>query len=122
MMGFLQYLESCGLSGLSKGKSLQDLAKKHKVDLKHMSHQLKIGIKIESEHTKSLDVAKTIAMDHLFEDPDYYTKLEKMEKEEVNTTASDIAGVSPGEPTIVKRNGQGLLFRRKMRRKRKKRK
>jgi hypothetical protein len=37
--------------------------------------QLRVGIKIEREHTRSNAVAKEIAMDHLAEDPRYYTKL-----------------------------------------------
>jgi hypothetical protein len=42
--------------------------------------ELKKGIKIEMEHTKDKDLAREIAMDHLKEIPDYYTRLEKMEK------------------------------------------
>jgi len=37
--------------------------------------QLSIGIQIEMEHTNNLDIAKEIAIDHLTEDPKYYTKL-----------------------------------------------
>lgn len=41
--------------------------------------QLEIGIKVEMEHTTNEDIAKKIALDHLAEIPDYYTRLEKME-------------------------------------------
>ena len=41
---------------------------------------IKQGIKTELEHTKDISIAAEIAMDHLAEDPDYYNKLEKMEK------------------------------------------
>ncbi len=44
------------------------------------SKALKKGAKVEREHTKNKKVAKEIAMDHLKEFPNYYTKLEKMEK------------------------------------------
>ena len=37
--------------------------------------QLKIGIAVEFEHTNDKNVALEIAMDHLSEDPEYYTKL-----------------------------------------------
>ena len=37
--------------------------------------QLAKGVKVELEHTSSPHLAKEIAMDHLAEDPDYYTKL-----------------------------------------------
>lgn len=39
------------------------------------------GMKSELEHTSSKRIAKEIAMDHLVEDPRYYDKLEKMERE-----------------------------------------
>lgn len=42
---------------------------------------LKKGIKFELEHTSDHSLAKEIAMDHLTEDPLYYEKLEKMEKD-----------------------------------------
>ena len=42
--------------------------------------QLRIGKKIELEHTKSKKVADKIAKDHLNEYPDYYTHLVKLEK------------------------------------------
>lgn len=43
--------------------------------------QLKMGVKVEMEHTTIPEVAKEIALDHLAEIPDYYTRLEKMEKD-----------------------------------------
>lgn len=49
-------------------------------------NELKMGIEIEMEHTDDRDVAKEIAMDHLKEIPDYYTRLKKMEKETLNET------------------------------------
>ena len=39
-----------------------------------------MGIKVEMEHTKNESTAEDIAMDHLSEIPDYYTRLDKMEK------------------------------------------
>ena len=43
--------------------------------------QLKMGIEIEREHTESTEIATKIALDHLAEIPDYYTRLKKMEQE-----------------------------------------
>lgn len=37
--------------------------------------QLKMGIEVEHEHTDDDELAKKIAIDHLREDPKYYTKL-----------------------------------------------
>lgn len=42
--------------------------------------QLAIGTKHEKEHTKDAKLAMEIAMDHLAEDPQYYTKLKQIEK------------------------------------------
>lgn len=41
--------------------------------------ELKMGIEVEKEHTPDEDVVTRIALDHLAELPDYYTKLKKME-------------------------------------------
>ena len=56
------------------------LAKKHKVEPNYIEKQLEKGIKVEHEHTSKLKVARQIALAHLGEDPDYYSKLKKMEK------------------------------------------
>jgi len=39
--------------------------------------QLKIGTRVEMEHTRSKKLAREIAMDHLTEDPRYYDKLRR---------------------------------------------
>jgi hypothetical protein len=52
-------------------------------DSKFNSRQLKMGIKVELEHTNSKKIAKQIAKDHLSEIPDYYTRLKKMERTEL---------------------------------------
>jgi len=39
--------------------------------------QLRMGIKVEKEHTNSSKISKQIAKAHLMEDPKYYTKLKK---------------------------------------------
>lgn len=42
--------------------------------------ELAMGIEVEMEHTNDKAIAKEIALDHLTEDPKYYTKLKKVEK------------------------------------------
>lgn len=66
--------------GIAQGKSLKDIADKHKVSMEQIQKQLDMGMKVEMEHTKDKELAKKIAMDHLFEIPDYYSKLDKIEK------------------------------------------
>lgn len=60
--------------------SLDAIAKKHNTPLSDIKMALKKGIKVEKEHTKNATVAAEIAKDHLSERPDYYKKLEKVEK------------------------------------------
>jgi predicted ABC-type ATPase len=43
--------------------------------------QLKMGIEVELEHTNDRQVAREIALDHLAEDPRYYTKLKQVHVE-----------------------------------------
>jgi len=42
--------------------------------------QLAMGIKVEMEHTNDKKIAEKIALDHLTEDPLYYTHLDEMER------------------------------------------
>ena len=65
--------------GLAKGLSLNDIAQKHGVSVDIMVAEFKKGIAVEMEHTTDREVAKEITLDHLFEDPKYYDKLQKME-------------------------------------------
>jgi len=56
--------------GLAEGKKPEDF------DAKALAK----GQDVEMEHTDDPNVAREIAMDHLTEDPDYYEKLETIEK------------------------------------------
>lgn len=63
--------------------SLEDSAKKHKVDIEVLKKQLEKGIKVEKEHTKDEKTAEKIALAHIDERPDYYDQLAKVEKQPV---------------------------------------
>jgi hypothetical protein len=43
--------------------------------------ELSLGISVELEHTSDRKIAEEIAMDHLTEDPKYYTKLKEIHKD-----------------------------------------
>jgi hypothetical protein len=60
-------------------KTVEDIAYKHRLSPSFVKNQLVMGIKIEHEHTKDKDLATYIALQHLDEIPDYYTRLKKME-------------------------------------------
>ena len=61
------------LQGVSSKKGVT----KNDVDLE----ELKMGIEVEKEHSDNIATREKIALDHLAEIPDYYTRLAKMEKE-----------------------------------------
>ena len=77
----IQKLEGSLQEHLSGNMTAEDIAKKHDVDADTINKQVEMGIKVEHEHTKDDDEAKRIALDHLYEIPDYYTRLKKMEEE-----------------------------------------
>jgi hypothetical protein len=66
--------------GLAKGMTLNDIAEKHGVSVDILVAEFKKGIQTEMEHTTDREMAKEITMDHLFEDPKYYTKLATVEE------------------------------------------
>jgi len=66
--------------GVADGYTPELIAKKHGVPVEDILYQLAMGIKIEYEHTTDKDIARNVAMDHLIEIPDYYTRLHKMEQ------------------------------------------
>jgi hypothetical protein len=85
--------------GKSDGMSIMDLAKKHKVSLDKIKSQLQRGIEVEMEHTNSKSIAKEIAMDHIFEDPNYYVKLKKIEATEATTAGASVGQYDVPFPT-----------------------
>ena len=82
------------LTAIHLNKEYIEPADPSKVDPK----QLEMGIKVEMEHTDDPAVAKRIALQHLAEDPEYYTKLtaaglEEAEEQTVDFNLRDINGV-----------------------------
>ena len=62
--------------------------------------ELEAGVTVELEHTPDPAVAKKIALDHLTEIPDYYTRLQAMEaqaKSEAGAAAVPQQAVAPEE-------------------------
>ena len=61
----------------AKTRTPQEIAQHHKIDVDFIHSQLKMGMRVGHEHTKHEGVAREIALDHLWEDPHYYSKLDK---------------------------------------------
>jgi hypothetical protein len=82
------------------------IAKKWNLPMAKVIALVNKGAKVEQEHTKSLEKAKQIARDHIAERPDYYKKLDKMEKspiemsEEIATAGVRGLGYVTGDPGI----------------------
>jgi hypothetical protein len=88
MSGYEEIDEDKIPGGLAKGKTIIDLAKKYdekgyydptQYAKEYIKPKLMQGIKVEMEHTTDVRIATEIAMDHLWEDLEYYDKLAKME-------------------------------------------
>lgn len=56
------------------------------------AEQLAMGIEVEKEHTDNEWLARKIALDHLAEISDYYTRLKKMEEEAKGNSDHDTEG------------------------------
>jgi len=81
MKTFKQYVSEEKLKGgLADNKTVEDIAKHHNVSVANIEKELAMGIEVEKEHIKDDNQAvKEISLDHLWEIPDYYTRLKKME-------------------------------------------
>jgi len=66
--------------GKADKMSVEDIAKKFNVSIEKIKAQIKKGIEVEKEHTNDKEKATEIAMDHVTEFPDYYDRIQKMEK------------------------------------------
>jgi hypothetical protein len=99
--------------GLADNKTITQISKKHTTNnnqiddmVKSLKSQFNMGIKVEMEHTNDKEMAKEIALDHLWEDPFYYSKLRKMEtKESMGADSSgSFSGPLMNRPPIKKKH------------------
>jgi hypothetical protein len=82
-------LERHGMGGQQADNIAADVRKKVGLPLAHdkdsgkgiLPRSIRQGAKVEMEHTTKPPVARQIAIDHLRESPDYYTRLKKVEGE-----------------------------------------
>lgn len=108
MISFKKYLNNASKSVILESKQFtadeaKEIGNKLKVDWKKVDlEQFRMGLEVESEHddNSKLDVVKSkldlgkIALAHLNEIPDYYTKLKKMEEEAPANAVGTGAGVA----------------------------
>jgi hypothetical protein len=94
--------------GLANGKTLIDLANKwdskgyyepKQFAAEYIKPQLMKGIKVEMEHTTDVRIATEIAMDHLWEDINYYDKLASIEGDSIAEASGNGAFYNDGNTT-----------------------
>lgn len=85
--------------GKADNMTAKDISDKFKVSIEKINTQIKKGVGIEMEHTKDKEKATEIAMDHLSEFPDYYDRLEKMEKD----AEKEFKSVSESQKKLIKK-------------------
>jgi hypothetical protein len=100
--------------GKADKMSVADIAKKHGVSVEAIEKEIEIGMKVESEHTPSKGKEREISMDHITEDPVYYSdpitgliakekEAEKrMEKVNESKRFMALAGIKEGDKKFLK--------------------
>ena len=63
--------------------------------------EVKMGMEVEKEHTNSPELLREIVLDHLMEDPKYYTKLKKMEGQMEKAKKMPIGTISRGRKKVA---------------------
>lgn len=97
---------------LAKGMSVQQIAQHHNTTVENIQQQLDKGTKVEMEHTDNQDIARAIALDHVYESPVYYDKLATIEEEfkdggvVVGKRHSEYDENGSGEKFLVESTGQ----------------
>jgi hypothetical protein len=74
--------ESSKYGQVSVDEMIQGIAEEHGVDPEQIRSEFEMGVEEEMEHAEEELIAQEIALDHLVEDPEYYTKLEGANLEE----------------------------------------
>jgi len=95
---------------VAKGMSVQQIAQHHNTTVDEIQKQLDKGIQVEMEHTDNQDIARAIALDHVYESPVYYDKLETIEFKDggvvVGKRHSEYDENGSGEKFLVESTGQ----------------
>jgi len=88
-----QETEKGYVKGSKPVMSVEEIANKHGVSSARIQKQLKMGIKVEGEHTTNKEEAEGIALQHLAEKPNYYSELKKVEAvKSESTIVTDLFG------------------------------
>jgi hypothetical protein len=75
--------ESSKYGQVSVDDMIEGIAEEHGVSVEQIRSQFEMGVEEEMEHAEEELIAQEIALDHLVEDPEYYSKLDAANLEEV---------------------------------------
>jgi hypothetical protein len=98
--------KSVNMKGKGDNVNLENLAEKHKVSIEQIKAEYKKGLEVEKEHTEDPEIASQIAIDHLTESPEYYSKLSEMEANFEKAICYDKRLKNMEE----RKSGKGMLF------------
>jgi len=103
--GEVEWVETCEIAIVEAGANpgaddmVLSMAKAGgEVGKEYDMEQVKMGIGVEMEHTKDPRTALKIALDHLDESSDYYTKLKEVESEQKSRSAKEDGNMAEEEP------------------------
>jgi len=89
------------------------IADEHGVSPEDIRAQFEMGVEEEMEHAQEEEIAQEIALDHLAEDPEYYSKLDDANLEEKKLTKKDkeqkekyVKGMKSSKKDFKKRYGK----------------
>ena len=105
-MSFDNFIDKLMNEDTSKGgradkHTPETIAKLHQVTVESILFQIAKGTQVEMEHTDSREAAREISLDHLVEFPDYYDRLDAMERKAKDDVKEEMTsgGVVGGSPT-----------------------
>lgn len=81
--------ESSKYGQVSVDEMIEGIAEEHGVSTDQIRSQFEMGVEEEMEHAEEELIAQEIALDHLVEDPEYYTKLGQANLEEANKAGTE---------------------------------
>ena len=92
--------------GKADQMTVEDIATKLGLDVDEVEEAIAKGAKVEMEHTSDIDVARSIASDHVLEFFDYYIALAEMEKELKSKVKKNVPSAKSKFPAKAKKDDE----------------
>jgi hypothetical protein len=95
--------ESSKYGQISVDEMIQGIAEEHGVDPEQIRSEFEMGVEEEMEHAEEELIAQEIALDHLVEDPEYYTKLEGANLEETKKKINGLSSINEASTVTIRK-------------------